>query len=152
MKTQWTLLLVQQTKPGHMTAETLFTTRDQNEVQELKQFLLEQDAGFRRAAKGVNAKPVEVIHVDPQEHQRWVEHPGRNGLKSRPVTVGQRFPSATAASGWLGLRHNELAMMLSRAAATGQHAATLRGVTFRYCSDEVSGSRSVETALVVGNK
>ena len=136
MKNTYTFCVVKQSeKPGQMELETLFTKYNEEEVREIRKFLLEQDAGFRRIAQGKNARPVVVIHVDPKEHERWIQSPGRNGLASRPVNKGQAFRSAVEASGWVGLRHNEVAMLLSRTAATGEKQATVRGVTFAYKDD-----------------
>jgi hypothetical protein len=141
MKSTYTFCVIKQAdKPGQMELETLFTTSREDEVRELRKFLLEQDAGFRRYAQGRNARPVVVVHVDPKEHERWVETPGRNGLQSRSVRTGQAFRSAVEASGWIGLRHNEVAMLLSRTAATGEKQATVRGVTFAY-KDDVSDNK-----------
>jgi hypothetical protein len=121
-------------KPSSMTFEPLFTTSNDEEYAELKEFLVVRNAGFRRESFARNAKEVIIIHIDPSHH-KWAQAPGRNGLKSQPVKMGQKFPSANAASGHLGLRHNEVAQLLSRTAATGEFKATIRGVTFCYGDD-----------------
>jgi hypothetical protein len=136
MKNIYTFVIVEQTeKPGQLKMETLFTTYNQAEVEELKRFLLEQNAGFKRASQARNSRPVVVTHIDPKEAEKWQTHPGRNGLMAKPVRRGQVFPSATAASGHIGLKHNEVAMLLSRISATGEKQVTVRGVTFSYEDD-----------------
>lgn len=134
MKATYTFAVITQPAgvTGRMQMESLFTTRDEKAVAELRKFLLEQEAGFRRVAKGANSRPVRVVHVDAKEHERWCREGGRNGPRSKPVEVGQTFRSAVDASGWVGLRHNEVAMALSRAKATGENRITVRGVTFAY--------------------
>ena len=121
--------------PGDLKFEKLFSTRNEGEVAELTRFLLEQNAGFRRTNQSRNVRGVLVTHVDPKEAQEWQTTGGRNGLKSKPVLRGQRFRSATEASGHVGLRHNEVAMLLSRCQSTGEKQATVRGVTFAYADD-----------------
>lgn len=121
-------------KPSSKTFESLFTTCNEEEYEELKQFLVERNAGLRRASFARNSKEVVAIHVSP-EHEKWTRAPGKNGLISQPVKTGQRFESANAASGAIGCRHNEVAQLLSRTAATGEFAATIRGVTFCYADD-----------------
>lgn len=122
-------------KPGDLTFKRLFSTRNQEEVEELSRELLERNAGFRRASMTRNSREVVVVHVDAKEAERWQHEAGRNGLTAKPVKRGQTFASAVEASGHIGLRHNEVAMFLSRTAATGENQATLRGVTFAYKSD-----------------
>lgn len=147
VKQTYTFCLVSQTeKPGDLKLETLFSTHREEEVRELRRFLIEQDAGFRRVAQGKNARAVVVVHVDDKEHERWCSTPGRNGLAAKPVRIGQEFRSAVDASGWVGLRHNETAMLLSRAAATGEKQATVRGVTFAYKDDVESGLVRLDTS------
>jgi hypothetical protein len=119
-------------KPGNLTFKNLFSTRSETHADEITKFLLEENAGFRRASQARNTREIVVIHVSKAEHERWVKEPGRNGLVSKPVQNGQVFPSATAASGHIGLRHNEVAMALSRCVAAGEKTATVRGVTFAY--------------------
>jgi hypothetical protein len=133
----YTFLVVTQGdgKPGELAFQNLFTTRDPEAYKALCQTLWEQNAGFRRHAQTRNRREVVVTHVDNAEAERWINTPGRNGLKAKPVTHGQVFESATAASGHVGLRHNEVAMLLSRCQATGEKAATVRGVTFAYKDD-----------------
>src|SRR5579859_2101251 len=114
MKHTYTFCIIAQEALGKLGLETLFSTHNEQEVADLKQYLLEQDAGYRRASKGKNSRPVVVVHVDTKEHEKWVIHPGRNGLRARPTVRGQKFKSAVEASGHVGLRHNEVAMLLSR--------------------------------------
>lgn len=128
------IIAQERSKPSSMTFEPLFTTSNDDEYEELKQFLVDRNAGLRRQSFARNSREVVVIHVDG-EHDKWTKAPGRNGLISQPVKLGQRFPSANAASGGLGLRHNEVAQLLSRTAATGEYKATIRGVTFCYADD-----------------
>lgn len=122
-------------KPGELEFTNLFTTRSDEAKDELCQILLERQVGFKREAMARNRREVVVTRVDKEEAERWQTLAGRNGLKAQPVHRGQVFPSATAASGHVGLRHNEVAMMLSRVAATGEKQATVRGVTFAYRDD-----------------
>lgn len=122
-------------KPGDLQYRNLFSTRNPEEVEELSRLLLERNAGFRRESMSRNSREIVVTHVDPAEHEKYLLQAGRNGLKSQPVKRGMTFPSGTAASGHVGLRHNEVAMMLSRAAFTGEKVATIRGVTFAYKDD-----------------
>ncbi len=122
-------------KPGELEMKTLFTTRDSATMEALCQTLWEQNAGFRRERQTRNRREIVVTHVDEAEAKRWLTTPGRNGLVAKPVKRGQVFPSGTAASGHIGLRHNEVSMMLSRCGATGEKAATVRGVTFAYADD-----------------
>lgn len=122
-------------RPGVLDMETLFTSRNPEEIDELKKFMLEQNAGFRRSAQARNSREVVVVHVDQAEHDQYIASAGKNGLVSKPVRKGQTFRSATAASGHIGLRHNEVAMYLSKSAATGDKKATIRGVTFAYKDD-----------------
>lgn len=131
----FTVLKIPAGRSDAVSIEPLFGTYDTTEVEELRQFLLEQNAGFRRSGHSRHARPVKVIHVDQKEHERWVTTPGRNGLTSKPVVRGQVFWSAVEASGWLGLRHNEVAIVLSHCAATGEKQVTVRGVTLA-CADE----------------
>lgn len=119
-------------KPGNLVFKNLFSTRNDTHAEEITKFLLEENAGFRRANQARNAREVVVTHVSKSDHEKWLLEPGRNGLKSKPVKPGQVFRSATEASGHIGLRHNEVAMMLSRCSATGENQATVRGVTFAY--------------------
>jgi hypothetical protein len=121
-------------KPSSKEFESLFTTSNDEEYEELKQFLIDRNAGLRRASYARNSKEVIAIHIDPS-HDKWTTTPGKNGLLSQPIKTGQRFESANAASGSLGLRHNEVAQLLSRTAATGEFKATIRGVTFCYAED-----------------
>ena len=121
-------------KPSSKTFESLFTTCNEEEYEELKAFLIDRNAGLRRASFARNSREVVAIHIDPS-HEKWTREAGRNGLKSDPIKTGQRFASANAASGSIGLRHNEGAQLLSRTAATGEYAATIRGVTFCYADD-----------------
>jgi len=138
----FSICVVSQATPGEMSMESLFVTRDESEVAELKAFLSDRAHESRRESKGLhNARPVVVVHVDEEAHEKWCSQDGPNGLKSRPVKIGQTFPSAVRASGWLGLRHNEVAMQLSRAEHTGEKMATVRGITFRYSDSESKGSR-----------
>ena len=123
-------LIKQEQKAGALELETLFSTYYPEEIEEIKKMLLEYDAGFRRQAQGKNVRPVVVTHVDAAEHEKWVSSPGRNGLASKPAKRGQVFPSATAASQYIGCRHNEVAQWLSRQRTEGE--ATIRGVTFAY--------------------
>jgi hypothetical protein len=132
----YTFLIVAQerAKPSSMNFEPLFSTSNDAEYEELKQFLVDRNAGLRRESFARNSKEVVVIHIDPA-HEKWVQAPGKNGLVSQRVKVGQTFASANSASGCLGLRHNEVAQLLSRTAATGEFQATVRGVTFAYKDD-----------------
>jgi hypothetical protein len=122
-------------KPGELGFENLFTTRDPAVKEELARTLLERHAGFRRSAQTRNRREVIVTHVDKEEAVRWLTEKGRNGLTAKPVERGHQFGSATEASGHIGLRHNEVAMMLSRCHATGEKVCTVRGVTFAYADD-----------------
>jgi len=122
-------------KPGELKFRTLFATRNEGAMEEMAQLLLEQNSGFKRASYARNAREVVVMHVDAKEHEKWLHEPGRNGLVSKPVARGRVFRSATEASGHIGLRHNEIAMMLSRCAQTGENQATVRGVSFAYKDD-----------------
>ena len=119
-------------KPGEMAFENLFTTRDETVKEELCKILWERNAGFRRSAQTRNRREIVVTHVDQAEARRWQETAGRNGLKAKPVERGHVFASGTEASGHIGLRHNEVSMLLSRCQATGEKSATVRGVTFAY--------------------
>src|SRR5215469_13055832 len=121
-----------QRSAGRYEYDTLFTTRNEAEFQELKQLLKERHFGFRRESFARNTREVVVLHVDAKEHEAAQRTPGRNRLVSKPVKRGQRFRSANAASGHLGLRNNEVAIYLSRAYQTGEKKATLRGVTLAY--------------------
>lgn len=138
----YTFVIVKQerAKPSSMEFESLFTTSNDEEYEELKQFLIDRDAGLRRASFARNSKEVVAIHIDPS-HDKWTKAPGKNGLMSQPIKTGQRFDSANAASGSLGLRHNEVAQLLSRTAATGEFQATIRGVTFCYAEDVVKAKK-----------
>jgi hypothetical protein len=122
-------------KPGDLTFENLFTTHDPEVKEALCKVLWEQHAGFRRSAQTRNRREIVVTHVDKAESERWQQTAGRNGLKAKAVERGHVFCSATEASGHVGLRHNEVAMLLSRCHATGEKAATVRGVTFAYKDD-----------------
>lgn len=138
----YTFVVIKQerAKPSSMEFESLFTTSNDGEYEELKQFLVDRNAGLRRASFARNSKEVIAIHVD-QAHEKWTKSPGKNGLISQPIKSGQRFESANAASGQLGLRHNEVAQLLSRTAATGEFHATIRGVTFCYAEDVAKAKR-----------
>lgn len=122
-------------KPGDIRFTNLFSTRNPEEVKELSQILRERNVGFRREGMTRNAREIVVTHVDGQEAEKWLNQPGRNGLKAKPSRRGMTFPSAVAASGHVGLRHNEVAQLLSRCHATGERQATVRGVTFAYKED-----------------
>jgi hypothetical protein len=133
----WSFVIVTQGdgKPGDLGFETLFSTRDEVAKEALTKILWEQNAGFRRSNQTRNRREVIVTHIDKAEAERWQNTAGRNGLKAKPVKTGHVFSSATEASGHVGLRHNEVAMILSRCTSTGEKQATVRGVTFAYHDD-----------------
>jgi hypothetical protein len=128
----YTFCIITSDGRGAMQIESLWPTTNREHAAKLKQCVQEQGRELRRKAQGRNVREVVVLTVDEKEHGRWCIQPGRNGLPSKPVQAGQGFRSATEASGHVGLRHNEVAMLLSRAAATGERRATVRGVTFAY--------------------
>ena len=137
MKNIYTFCVVkQEDRPGRLEMQTLFTTSSETEVAQLTQLLLERDAGFKREAKGMNARAVVAVAIDTKEHLKWCQEGGRNGLTAKPVHKGQKFRSATEASGHIGLKHNEVAVWLSRARATNSKTAQVRGVTFAYADEE----------------
>lgn len=129
----WSFVVVTQGdgKPGDLSFETLFATRDETAKEAMCRTLWEQNAGFRRENQTRNRRGVVVLHVDKAEAERWQTTAGRNGLLAKPTKQGQTFNSATEASGHVGLRHNEVAMLLSRCHATGEKKATVRGGDFR---------------------
>jgi hypothetical protein len=129
---RYTFCLFASDSRGEMQVESLCSTTNREHAAKLKQCVQEQGRDLRRKAQGRNVREVVVLNVDEKEHGKWCIQPGRNGLRSKPVRAGQIFRSATEASGHVGLRHNEVAMKLSRAAATAEQRATVRGVTFVY--------------------
>jgi hypothetical protein len=137
----YTFCIITSAGRGAMNMETLFSTTNPEHVAELKQCVQEQGRDLRRKAQGRNVREVVVTNVDGKEHGRWCSQPGRNGLSSRSVQQGQVFRSATEASGHVGLRHNEVAMVLSRAAAAGEQTAKVRGVTFAYRDRLLKGNQ-----------
>jgi len=139
----WTFVVVTQGdgKPGDLKFETLFATRSESAQEAMRNTLWEQNAGFRRDAQTRNRREIVVTHVDAKEAQRWQQTAGRNGLTAKPIARGHVFNSATEASGHIGLRHNEVAMMLSRCSATGEKKATVRGVTFAYKDDVATAGK-----------
>lgn len=121
--------------PGRYEFKTLFTTRNDAEFEDLQKLLRERHFGFRRESFARNTRSVVVVGVDSKEHAQAQAVPGRNKLVSKPVKRGQRFRSAAAASGHLGLKNNEVAIYLSRAYQSGSKTTTLRGVTLAYADE-----------------
>ena len=115
--------------PGHYDYHTLFTTRNDEEIEHAKKLLKESHFGFRRATFTRNSRPVIVTAIDKKAHKEAQLMPGRNGQVSQHCRVGMRFESANDAAMHIGLKNNEVAMYLSR---SRNNEATLRGVTFAY--------------------
>lgn len=129
---RFTFCLLTSNGRGEMQMQSVCSTSRPEHAAKLKQCVQEQGRELRRKAQARNVREVVAIRVDDTEHAKWCRQPGRNGLRSKPAHAGQEFRSATEASDHIGLRHNEVAMRLSRAAATGEQRATVRGVTFAY--------------------
>ena len=119
---RYTFCLFTSDSRGGMQMESLCSTTNREHVVKMKECVPEQDRALRRRAQGRNVREVVVLSIDEKEHGKCCIQPGRNGLRSKLVQTSQLFRSATEASGHIGLRHNEVAMMLSRAAATGEQS------------------------------
>lgn len=141
---RYTFCLLTSNGRGELQMEAVCSTTTPEHAAKLRQCAQEQGRELRRKAQARNVRVVVALVVDETEHAKWCRQAGRNGLRSNPVHPGQEFRSATEASGHIGLRHNEVAMGLSRAAATGERRTTLRGVTFAYRDDSQSTSRQME--------
>jgi hypothetical protein len=122
-------------RPGYYDYQTLFSTRSDKEYEAMKATLTEQHFGLKRESYARNRREIIVTGVDRKVHEEYQHSAGRNGETSKPTHRGQRFPSAAAASGHLGLLNNEVAIMLSRSTLAGKKDATVRGVTLAYADE-----------------
>ena len=95
----------------------------------------------RFAAEGAvevvgRSRPVIAVEVDETTLDQWCSPQNgcrpRNGLLATAVTPFEQFASGYLASVRLGLKNNEVALHLGKAAREGRDRATLRGVTFQY--------------------
>lgn len=88
-----------------------------------------------------SSKPVIVLGVDQSRFSFFSEGQAEsrpaNGLFSQPVEVDQEFPSARAASVYLGLKNNEVALYLNKVChlPPEERVAVLRGVSLQYLED-----------------
>jgi hypothetical protein len=86
------------------------------------------------AGHSCNSRGVIVTEVDPDVLDQWVNPKvtPRNGLRATPLDQFHQFPSALQASQHLGLKNNEVALGLGKAAREGRQDYVVRGVTFQY--------------------
>lgn len=126
------LLISTPSGKGGATIKTLFETKRVEEIPLIEAFFKERanyqhDLRFTRNARKVYVSDVldeyaDYLGVVDKFSQRI----------AAPVTVGQVFPSAMAASRHLGLDYNAVSNALANADSKGSGEADVRGVSFRW--------------------
>lgn len=147
MTTKYTVIILTESElTGDLLLKRIFETPNALDETAFKQAVNEALDDFVPAdGRVTSSRPVVVIGIDAAVNARFLEtadHVPANGQYAQPVEVDQEFPSAIAASRYLGLKNNEVALYLQKVrhvANPEDRVAKIRGCTVQYKDDYHAG-------------